>query len=241
MSGYRELWPGGPLFDPDGYTAPGTDSLLLAGFARMRGAEKGMDLGCGTGIVTLLLLARSERLRMTALELDPCAAGAARRNLEANALSDRGEVVTGDIRAVRELFRHGSFDLVVANPPYFPAKSGAVSPDEKRAEARSELNCTLGDVCAAAGFLCRSGGRFALVHKPERLAALFAAMRTAGIEPKRLRTVHPRPDAAPCLVLVEGVRGGHPGLTIEAPLYMKDGSGCDSEELRRICRLGEEK
>ena len=234
MSDFQELWPGGPVFAQADNFRLSTDSVLLADFIHIGGAARGIDLGCGSGILALLLLRRGEKLHMTGLELNGDAAALAAENLERNGLAGRGRILTGDIRAHRELFSPGSFDLVAANPPYYAADSGALSPDPARAAARGETCCTLEDLCRAAAWLLPSGGRFCLVHKPERLAELFCTMAAKGLEPKRLRMVSYLPRRAPSLVLVEGRRGARPGLTVEPPLILADADGGESEECRRI-------
>ncbi len=213
-----------------------TDSVLLGNFVNVTGAKSGIDLGCGTGILSLLLLSRSGSLSMTGIEISEAAAEAARKNLEQNRLQDRSTVVSGDLRRYRELFHAGSFDLVVSNPPYFPAGAGTLSPDRDRANARGEVMCTLEDLCAAAKFLCRWGGRVAFVYKPERLTELLALMSRYGLEPKRLRMVAHSAAAAPSLVLVEGKRGGAPGLKAEPLLVLTEPDGADSPEIRKIYR-----
>lgn len=234
MSDFCELWSGGPLFAQAGHFRLGTDCVLLSDFVRLASVKKGIDLGCASGAIMLLLLARSEKLHMTGLELLSDAAVLAEKNMEVNSLSQRAEIVCGDIREHRQLFKAGSFDLVVSNPPYFPVGHGALSPIEGRASARGETECTLGDICAAAAWLLRTGGSFELVHKPERLSEVFCTMTACGIEPKRLRTVHSRASAAPSLVLIEGRRGGKPGLTVEPPLVLTAPDGGESEEYKRI-------
>ena len=238
MSDFTELWPGGPRFAQSAHAPLGTDSVLLADFVPLAGAKRGIDLGCASGALALLLLARSETLHMTGLEIVPQAAALAEKNLAENALSARGEIVCGDIREVRSLFRAGSFDLVVANPPYYPLGSGALPADAARAEARAETCCTLDELCAAASWLLHTGGAACLVHKPERLSELFVSLTAHGLEPKRLRLVCKAAASAPSLVLVEARRGGKPGLRIEPPLLLRGEDGGESEELRRICRRG---
>ena len=229
-----ELWPGGPRFRQAANQALGTDSILLADFAAPRPGSRGIDLGCGSGIITLLLLAREARLEMTGLELDAAAAEVARENLRQNGYAGRAGIVTGDIRACRTLFGAGSFDFAAANPPYFPVASGRLPSDTARAAARSECRCTLEDICRAAAWLLPSGGRFFLVHRPERLSELFVTLSACALEPKRLRPVALRGERAPSLVLVEARRGGRPGLRWEAPLLLQNADGSESEELRRI-------
>ena len=234
MADREELWPGGPVLKQAAHFRLGTDCVLLADFARTTGARRGIDLGCASGILSLLLLWRAPALHMTGLELREDAAALARENMARNGLAPRSEMLAGDIRSHRSLFGTGSFDLAVANPPYFPLGSGALSPDPARAAARGETDCTLQDLCAAAAYLLRTGGSFCLVHRPERLSELFVCLSAVGLEPKRLRLVCPREGSAPSLVLVEARRGGKPGLQIEPALVLTDADGKESEEVRRI-------
>ena len=234
MAEFMELWPGGPLFAQAEHFKLSTDCVLLADFVKGEKARRGIDLGCASGAIGLLLLERCPGLHMSGLELLPQAAELAAENMAKNGLSERSDVVCGDIRLHRQLFKAGSFDLVVSNPPYFPADRGLLSPVEGRAGARGELQCSLEDICAAAAWLCRSGGSFCLVHRPQRLAELFCAMSGHSLEPKRLRLVFHRPGAKPSLVLVEGRRNGGPGLDIEPNLYLSDPSGEESPEYKRI-------
>lgn len=236
MGEFQKLWPDGPLFTQADHFPLGTDSVLLADFTPVKGAKRGIDLGCGSGVIALLLLLRAEKLHMTGLELSGQSAQTARKNLAANALDGRSEIVCGDIRAARSLFRCGSFDLVVANPPYYPVGSGALPQDPARAAARGELSCTLDELCGAAAYLCRSGGRFCLVHKPERLSEAFCCMSAQGLEPKRLRLVCAEVGRGPSLVLIEARRGARPGLAIEPSLFLREADGAESAEVRRIYR-----
>lgn len=234
MSEFFPLWPDGPVFAQAEHFRLSTDSVLLADFAPAAKAKRGIDLGCASGALALLLLAKSEKLHMTGLEIVPEAAELAAENMAQNGLTERSEIINGDIRAHRELFKTGAFDLVVSNPPYFPVGSGLLSPDKQRAAARGETDCTLSDICAAAAFLCRTGGSVCFVHKPERLSELFCAMTAVGIEPKRLRLVCHNSQSAPNLVLVEGRRGGNPGLKIEAPLILRNPDGTETDEVLKI-------
>ena len=234
MEAFTPLWPEGPVFCASRHFPLSTDSILLADFSRPRAGEKGIDLGCGAGILTLLLLVRQAGLSLTGLELMSEAAALAERNLAANGISDRASVLLGDIRRVRESFPSGCFDFAVSNPPYFPRNSGAASPDGERSAARSESTCTFEELCLAVRYLCRSGGSFFEVHRAERLADLFCTMRANAIEPKRLRLVSHHSGAAPSLALIEGRRDGRSGLTVEPELLLFDGDGHESAECRRI-------
>ena len=217
---YDDLWPGGPRFARSGAGfALGTDSVLLADFAADRRVRRFADLGCGAGVLTVLLLHALPQAAAVGVELQPDAAQLCRDNLTANGLDSRAEILCADLRAHRAVLPAGQFDLVVANPPYFAAGSGYTSPDPVRAHARDERTCTMQDICTAMAYLTRWGGSAALVHRPE---------------PKRLRTVARTADAAPSLVLVGARRGGKPGLRILPPLTLCAPDGTDSEEIRRI-------
>lgn len=215
-----ELWKDGPQFEQSEHFRLGTDSVLLADFVNIGARRRGIDLGCGSGILPLLLLTRSTALHMTGLELNPEAA--------------RCDIVVGDIRRCRDEFKTGQFDLVVSNPPYFAAGSGKLSPNADKAAARGEVLCTLEDVCRAAAFLCRTGGAFCLVHRAERLADVICLLRDTGFEAKRLRTVAHKPGKEPSLVLIEARRGAGSGLKIMPPLHICGDDGRESAEIKRI-------
>lgn len=183
----------------------GGDALALGEFASVKPGWRVCDLGTGSGALLLLLARRAEGLALTGVELDPLSARTARENLAANGLT--GKIVTGDLRTVP--LPAGGFDLVISNPPYFPVGSG-----KSGGPARSEEFCSLAELCAAAGQLVKNGGRFALCHRPERLVDVLCALRSRGLEPKRLKLVSHSPDRPPALALVEAVRQGRPGLTI---------------------------
>ena len=232
---YDDLWPDGPRFARSGAGfALGTDSVLLADFAADRRMRRLADLGCGAGVLTVLLLYSLPQATAVGVELQPEAAQLARGNLAANGLDERAEILCADLRAHRAVLPAGGFDLVVANPPYFAAGSGYTSPDPVRAHARDERTCTMKDICTAMTYLTSWGGSAALVHRPERLSELLCTLTAAGLEPKRLRTVARTADAAPSLVLVEARRGGKPGLKLLPPLALCAPDGTDSEEIRRI-------
>ena len=232
------LWKGGPEFAQSEHFRFGTDSVLLGNFVNLTHARSAVDLGCASGVISLLMLSRNDALRVTGVEIFGEAADLARENIRHNGLQDRCDILCGDLREYRQLLKAGAYDVVVSNPPYFPVERGGISPDRDRAAARGEVTCTLDDICMAAGWLCRWDGRFALVHRPDRLPEVFTSMQKAGIEPKRLRMVSHFATSVPSLVLVEGRRGGNPGLTVEPLLVLKNPDGSDSDEIERIYHRG---
>ena len=235
MEHWEALCPGGYRFVyDDALFRPGTDTFLLSSLPRLTPGLRVCDLGCGTGLLGLLLLQRQPELAVTGIDIQPAAIRLAEKAAAENGLTDRLTFHTADLRDVKSLFPTGCFDLVVCNPPYYPPVSGAVAADGALRTARAEVDCTLEDVCRAAAYLLRWGGSFCLVHKPERLTDLFCTLRPAGLEPKRLRLAEARPGRAASLVLLECRRGGKPGLSVLPPLVLETPDGRPTPELNAI-------
>lgn len=216
-----------------------TDSMTLADFCRIPRGSRVLDLGCGCGLVSLLLLGSDPSLTVCGAELQPEAARQARVNAAQNGLSDRFTVVCGDLRTENAAISPSSFDCAVSNPPYYPPHSGRMCADEGLAIARSELYCPLDALCRAAARALRWGGRFFLVHKPERLADLMTALRSVQLEPKRMQLVQHRASSSPSLVLLEARRGGKPGLVCEPNLILYEEAGLPTAAYRRIYHIQE--
>ena len=235
MEHWESLCPGGYRFVyDDALFRPGTDTFLLSSLPRLKPGLRVCDLGCGTGLLPLLLLQRQNHLSVTGIDIQPRAVELARRAAEDNSLCGQATFHTADLRQLKGILPAGSFDLVVCNPPYYPPHSGYMAVDPAIRTARTEVGCTLDDVCKAAAYLLRWDGSFCLVHKPERLTDLCCTLRQHALEPKRLRFVCSTAGAAPSLLLLEGRRGGKPGLTVESPLILQDNSGAPSAELDAI-------
>ncbi len=200
------------------------DAVLLAHFATVRKHTHAVDLGTGTGVIAMLLCSRGAA-KVEAVELIPEMADLAERNSILNKLEASIAVHHGDLRKVKEILPSGTFDLVVSNPPYRPVGGGFLNATVQTAAARHETTATLADVVAAATYLVKYRGRFAMVHLPERLTDVLAVMREYKIEPKRLRMVHPALLKKPNMVLVEGVRGAKAGLEVLPPLMIYKNPG----------------
>ena len=211
-----------------------TVSVLAADFARVRGNGAVCDLGCGCGAISLMLLGRYPALRVTGIEIQPDAVACARQNALDNGLDCRFHVIGGDLREHRALLSPGSFDAVVSNPPYYAVNSGYHAHAPALAAARTELHCTLDDICACAAWLLKTSGSFTLVHKPERLADLICSLRAHALEPKRIRFVRHTGAAPVSLVLLESRKGGKPGLCYEPDLALFTPDGVETAEYQRI-------
>ena len=210
-----------------------TDSIALADFARVFSGARVCDLGCGCGALGLLLLAKCETLQVTGVEIQEPAARCTAENAAQNGLS-QFSVLHGDLREYRTLLPANGFDIVVSNPPYYPVSGGAAPEKLPLAIARSEVCCTLSDLCACAAWCLRFGGSFFLVHKPERLTDLLCDLRAVRLEPKRIRFVRHRAQSAVSLVLLESRLGGRPGLQYEPDLVLYEPDGSASADCRRI-------
>ena len=226
----ESLWNGVRMLQPERGFRLGTDSVLLAEFLTLPANARVADLGAGCGTLGLLLCARDTGCTVAGLELRESACALAQENIALNALSSRLSVRQGDVRSIAAYFPAGSFDCVISNPPYFPIGSGKVSEDS--AVARTEQCLNLDELCTAAAWLLPSGGRFALVHRPERLCDLIVSLRSHGMEPKRIRFVRHTAVSPVCLVLIEARRGGNPGLTYEPDFIEFHANGSETEAYR---------
>ena len=203
----------------------GMDAVLLTGFiqegigGRSMAREDMLDLGTGTGIIPLLMSAKSDLRTLTGLEIQPDSADMARRSVELNGIGDRVLILQGDIREADTLFATASFGVVTCNPPYMIGGHGLQNPDSPKAIARK---------------LLKSGGHFYLVHRPFRLAEIMTTLREYGLEPKRMRLVYPYVDREPNMVLLDCVRGGRPRLSVEKPLIVYKEPGVYTDEIYEV-------
>ena len=208
------------ITDKNGLTL-GTDTLLLASFIRGKESDIAAELGSGTGILSMLVVSRKKAKSVFAFEIQEKYAKLSRRNAEENGLSDAIVVENTDIRNLQqsETLKFGSFDTVFSNPPYMPP-NGIRNRTDDNYIARHEVMGNISDFCHAAQKLLRYGGKFFLVHRPDRLPDIITALRAEKLEPKRMTFVHSSPDAAPSLILIESVYGGKPDLKITRPFYI---------------------
>ncbi len=217
----------------------GMDAVLLSGFVSVKDGAKVLDMGTGTGILPLLLSAKTKASKLTGLEIQAESADMARRSVEYNrtVLQDRVEIVEGDIKEAGSIFGPASFDAVTCNPPYMKKGNGLVNPDEALAIARHELMCTFEDVTREAAKVLAPGGKLFLVHKPERLSELLCTLTKYRLEPKRVRVVYPYVNKEPEMVLIEAAKGGKSGMKMEKPLIIFEKSGEYTAEIKKDYRF----
>lgn len=212
----------------------GIDAVLLSGFATVKNNEKALDLCCGNGIIPILLAGKTEGIRFDGIEIQDESASLARRSVIANAIEDKVNIVTGDIKSVKEYFTPSSYNVVTCNPPYMLDSHGVKNPESPKAIARHEIMCNFEDVVKAAAKMLKVGGRFYLIHRPFRLVELFDTLTKYKLEPKRMRFVHPFVDHEPNMVLIEACLGGKRRITIDKPLVVYEEPGKYTKEIYEI-------
>ncbi len=214
----------------------GTDALLLAGYIEGR-HRHGIELGGGSGIISMLLLTRKKIEKITALEVQEEYAALIARNAEHNRLSDRLFAVHTD---ARNYSPDGECDIVFSNPPYMKAEGGRHCDSDKKNIARHEIHGSIYDFARAGARMLKYGGYMTMVYRPDRLTDLVTAFREAGVEPKRMTVVAANPAAVPSMVLIEGKRGGKSGMKLTRPLFIyRDGSNTEySDDMNYIMENG---
>lgn len=212
----------------------GMDAVLLSGFAKVKPGERALDLGTGTGIIPILLEAKTKGEHFTGLEIQPESADMAARSVAYNHLEEKITIVTGDIKEASARFGAGSFEVITTNPPYMIGQHGIQNDASAKTIARHEVLCDLDDILRESAKMLKQGGRFYMVHRPFRLAEIFSKMVAYHIEPKRMRLVYPFVDKEPNMVLIEGLRGGKSRLTVEKPLIVYKEPGVYMPEIYDI-------
>ena len=212
----------------------GMDAVLLSGFAKAKQGDRVLDLGTGTGIIPILMEAKTSAKNLVGLEIQPDSADMARRSVRLNGLEKKIEIITGDIKEAESLFGAASFDVVTSNPPYMTEHHGITNPEAPKAIARHELLCSLEDVISQSSRLLKQGGNFFMVHRPFRLVDIFVLLREYKLEPKRMKLVYPFADKEPNMVLIEANRGGRARMRVEKPLIVYKEPGVYTEEIYDI-------
>lgn len=219
--------------DTDGFCF-GMDAVLLANYslAAVNSETKLLDLCSGTGIVPLLIAAKTDCCELTGIELQESVADMAKRSVELNNQTSRMKIVQGDLREIKKMGLGSSMNVVTCNPPYMNA--GLKNSTDRKLISRHEVMCTLGDVCYAAAYALKSNGKFYMVHRPNRLVDIFNELRKVQLEPKRMRLIYPYENSEANMVLIEAVKGGKTQLIVEKPLIVYKDKNIYSDEIVSI-------
>lgn len=212
----------------------GMDAVLLSGYAVVKKGECVLDMGTGTGIIPILLEAKTEGQHFTGLEIQPQSVDMAKRSVALNHLEEKITIVEGDIKNASSLFGKSIFDVITCNPPYMNENHGLKNPQLPKAIARHELLCSLEDVVREAACMLRPGGRFYMVHRPRRLIEIISMLSAHKLEVKRLKPVYPTKEKEATMILLEAVRGGNPLLKLEKPVIVYKEPGVYSDEIYEI-------
>lgn len=212
----------------------GMDAVLLSGFATVKEVERVLDMGTGTGIIPILLAAKTDGRDFVGLEIQEESALMAERSVSLNDLNERVKIIKGDIKEASKIFGGATFDVVTCNPPYMTENYGIKNFEEPKAIARHEIKCTLEDVIREASKVLKPGGRFYMVHRPRRLVEIIELMSKYKIQPKGLRMVHPFADRKANMLLIEGHRGRKAMMKVEAPLVVYREKGIYTDEILKI-------
>ncbi len=208
----------------------GVDAVLLSGFATAKKGDKVLDLGTGTGVIPILMSAKTKAEHFSALEIQPESAEMAKRSVMLNDLQDKIDIIEGDIKKAAEIFKPSSFDVITTNPPYMNFEGGLKNSYDPKTIARHEVLCSLDDIASAAQRLLKFGGKFFMVHRPHRLTDIMCVLREHKLEPKRIRFVQPYADREPNMVLVEAVRSGKPMIKVMPTLVIYNSDGTYTQE-----------
>lgn len=219
--------------NPQGFCF-GMDAVLLSGFVEVYKGEQVLDLGTGTGIIPILLEAKTEGKHFIGLEIQEYSADMAKRSVLLNDLQEKVEIVCGDIKTVSKRFGKSVFDVVTTNPPYMNEAHGLKNPNTAKAIARHEILCTLEDIVREAAAVLKPGGRFYMVHRPRRLIEIIRILSAYQLEVKRMKPVYPSIEKEANMVLLEAVRGGRPLMRMEEPIIIYESPGVYSKEIYEI-------
>ena len=212
----------------------GIDAVLLSEFAKVKPGKRVLDMGTGTGIIPILLAAKTKAGHITGLEIQEESAEMANRSVCYNDLSSLIDIVTGDIKDCETIFGRESFDVITCNPPYMIAGHGLKNPSMPKTIARHEVLCNLEDIISQASKALVEGGYFYMVHRPFRLAEIMVTLSKYRLEPKRMRLVHPYVDKEPNMVLIEAKKGANSRILVEKPLVVYSGVGEYTDEIYEI-------
>ncbi len=211
------------------------DAILLAGFARLRGGERVVDLGTGIGIIPLILARKGESAgEIVGVEIQEKLVELAQTNVHNNGLEDSIHIYQGNIKEIGDLFAPSSFDVVVTNPPYYRVSSGRINPSSQKAIARHEVMCTIDDVLQATSYLLKEGGRIFIIFPAHRSVTLFDSLRSAMLEPKTLRWVHSRENEDAKFILTEACKKGGEGVEVLPPFFVHAHDGTYTPEMARL-------
>ncbi|MBP5292183.1 MAG: tRNA1(Val) (adenine(37)-N6)-methyltransferase [Lachnospiraceae bacterium] len=214
----------------------GIDAVLLSGFCRLHHSYRVVDLGTGTGILPILLSAKTNARHFVGIEIQADMADMASRSVSMNNLSERISIINGDLKEVSSLLGKNCYEAVVCNPPYFKIGGGRRNPSKELEIARHEVMCTIEDIVRESQALLKQNGHFFMIYTASRLSEAICLLSKSGLQPKRLRLVHPFDHRDANLFMIEVVKGGRDGMVVEPPLIVYKEPGVYTDEVQDLYR-----
>lgn len=216
----------------------GIDAVLLSDFAKnIKEDSVVIDLCSGTGIIAILLEAKTKAKKIYAVEIQKEMAEMSSRSVILNHQQEKIEVINEDLKKINTIFGKATIDAITVNPPYKKAGSGIINELDTKTISRHEVLCTLEDIIQVASIVLKTSGSIYMVHRTERLVDVISIMRKYKIEPKRIRLIHPSVQKAPNLFLIQGIKNAKPFLKVEEPLYVYDNKGDYTETIHEIYHI----
>jgi tRNA1Val (adenine37-N6)-methyltransferase len=210
------------------------DAVILSHLACPQAGETVLDLGTGCGVIPIMLAFRHPEIRVIGVEIQPTLFDLARQNVAANRMTHRIRIVHKDMGQLSLADIDGPVEQVVTNPPYRQRGSGRINADSQRAVARHELRVDLETVLVTARRMLQTSGRFSIIYPSVRTVDLVAAMRSTGLEPKKMTMIHSKPASSASLVAITGIKGGRPGLDAGPPLYLYHDDGTYTRDVKAM-------
>ena len=213
----------------------GIDSVLLSDFAKeIKKDSKVLDLGTGTGIISILLCGKTNLKEIIGVEIQKDVYEMAQRSAKLNQLENKFKLLNEDIKNLSKIFPTNSFDAIVTNPPYKKENTGLKNENKSLEISRHEVMCSINDIAIISSKLLNNNCSLYMVHRPDRLIDIIEALRKNNLEPKKIRFVYPKINKAPNLVLIKATKGGKPFLMLENPLIVYKEDGTYTNEILEI-------
>lgn len=214
----------------------GIDAVLLANFVKSKKNAKVVDMGTGTGIIPILMNAKSDVRKIYAIEIQEKIADMARRSVQMNSYEDKIEVMNINLKDATKHIEKNTVDIITSNPPYMPADK-LLSTNDMMMISRNEIYCTIADIMEVVGKLLKSNGKMYMVHRPSRLADIFVESRKNNLEPKIMQMIHPSAKKPSNMVLLQFTKNAKPEIKILEPLYVHNEDGSYTQEIEKIYGL----
>lgn len=212
----------------------GIDAVLLSDFAKAKKNETVLDIGTGTGIIPILMEAKTNAKKFFAIDIQEESVDMAKRSVALNKLEEKIEIFHLDINNVFDKFSKNSIDVITSNPPYMNKGSGIINEYDAKAIARHEVFCTLEDIVKNTAMLLKPNGRFYMVHRPSRIADIIYELKKYKLEPKTIRFVQPFAHKEPNMVLIESVKNGGSSVKVLPNLIVYESQNKYTKEIEKI-------